>query len=168
MFIKVLLKVLCILIFFYIIISTLLLISEANIVPFKFFITQLRTSIVQFLLHSSIISLLLDTCYQKSKQLVMYYLRKQKTVVGMIFSFSLYVLQQPLITQGQMILQRAKLSVGYLVKEWELQENLTRSPRCICPLFIYMAPGPCYNNIYLALKSMSLPHVLLLIHMCLP
>ena len=38
-FTKVLLKVSYILIFFYIIISTLLLVSEADIVPFKFFIT---------------------------------------------------------------------------------------------------------------------------------
>ena len=71
------------------------------------------------------------------------------------------------LSQQQMISQWAKLLVGYLVKEWGLQENSIRSPHCICPLYIYMAPGPCYNNIYLDLKSIPLPHVLLLIHMCL-
>ena len=64
------------------------------------------------------------------------------------------------------MLTSAKLLVGYLVVG--LQENSTRSPCCIHLLYIYMAPGPCYNNIYLALKSMYCPHVLLLIHMCFP
>ena len=71
-------------------------------------------------------------------------------------------------SQWQMISYTVKLSKGLLSKEWGLQENSTRSPCYICPLYIYMAPGLCYNNIYLALKSMPLPHVLLLIHMCLP
>ena len=49
--------------------------------------------------------------------------------------------------------------MGYQVKSGGLQENSTRSPRCIDPLYILQAPSPCYNNIYLALKSMPLPHV---------
>ena len=41
----------------------------------------------------------------------------------------------------------------------ELQENLTRSPCYIAPLYILLHRGLCYNNIYLALKSMPLPYV---------
>jgi len=62
------------------------------------------------------------------------------------------------------MLTSAKLSVGYLVVG--ITRELDKKPSLYYPLYIYMAPGPCYNNIYLALKSMSLPHILLLIHMC--
>ena len=55
------------------------------------------------------------------------------------------------------ILTSAKLSVGYLVVG--ITRELDKEPSLYCPLYIYMAPGPCYNNIYLALKSMPLPHV---------
>jgi len=44
--------------------------------------------------------------------------------------------------------------------------ELDKEPSLYYPLYIYMAPDPCYNNIYLALKSIHCPHVLLLIHMC--
>ena len=60
----------------------------------------------------------------------------------------------------------AKLSVGYLVVG--ITRELDKEPSLYYPLYIYMAPGLCYNNIYLALKSMPLLHVLLLIHMCFP
>jgi len=56
------------------------------------------------------------------------------------------------------LLTSAKLANG-LSCSGELQENSTRSPHFIHLLYIYMAPGPCYNNIYLVLKSMPLPHV---------
>ena len=62
------------------------------------------------------------------------------------------------------MLTSAKLSVGYLVVG--ITRELDKEPLLYYPLYIYMAPGLCYNNIYLALKSMLLPHVLLLIHMC--
>ena len=64
------------------------------------------------------------------------------------------------------LLTSAKLSVGYLVVG--ITRELDKEPSLYYPLYIYMAPGPCYNNIYLALKSILLPHVLLLIHMCFP
>ena len=64
------------------------------------------------------------------------------------------------------LLTSAKLSVGYLVVG--ITRELDKEPSLYYPLYIYMASGPCYNNIYLALKSMYLPHVLLLIHMCFP
>ena len=64
------------------------------------------------------------------------------------------------------LLTSAKLSVGYLVVG--ITRELDKEPSLYYPLCIYMAPGLCYNNIYLALKSMPLPHVLLLIHMCFP
>ena len=64
------------------------------------------------------------------------------------------------------LLTSAKLSIGYLVVE--ITRELDKEPSLYYPLYIYMAPGLCYNNIYLALKSMCLPHVLLLIHMCFP
>ena len=37
------------------------------------------------------------------------------------------------------------------IQQWGLQENLTRSPHCINPLYILQALGPCYNNNYLPL-----------------
>ena len=46
------------------------------------------------------------------------------------------LLQQLLVTQGQMISQLAKLSSGLSSNEQGLQENSTRSPHCIAPLFI--------------------------------
>jgi len=64
------------------------------------------------------------------------------------------------------LLTSAKLLVRYLVVE--ITRELDKEPLLYYPLYIYMAPGPCYNNIYLALKSMRHPHVLLLIHMCFP
>jgi len=64
------------------------------------------------------------------------------------------------------MLTSAKLSVGYLVVE--ITRELNKELSLYYLLYIYMAPGPCYNNIYPALKSMPLPHVLLLIHMCFP
>ena len=62
------------------------------------------------------------------------------------------------------MLTSAKLSDGYLVVG--ITRELDKKPSLYYPLYIYMAFGPCYNNIYPALKSMHLPHVLLLIHMC--
>jgi len=64
------------------------------------------------------------------------------------------------------LLTSAKLTEGYLVVG--ITRELDKKPSLYYLLYIYMAPGPCYNNIYLALKSMPLPHVLLLIHMCFP
>jgi len=64
------------------------------------------------------------------------------------------------------MLTSAKLSVGYLVVG--ITRELDKEPLLYYPLYIYMAPSPCYNNIYPALKSMRCPHVLLLIHMCFP
>jgi len=64
------------------------------------------------------------------------------------------------------LLTSAKLSDGYLVVE--ITRELDKEPSLYYPLYIYMAPGLCYNNIYPALKSIPLPHVLLLIHMCFP
>jgi len=64
------------------------------------------------------------------------------------------------------LLTSAKLLTGYLVVR--ITRELDKEPSLYYPLYIYMAPGPCYNNIYPALKSMLLPHVLLLIHMCFP
>jgi len=62
------------------------------------------------------------------------------------------------------LLTSAKLSVSYLVVE--ITRELDKEPSLYYPL--YMAPGSYYNNIYPALKSMPLPHVLLFIHMCFP
>ena len=58
--------------------------------------------------------------------------------------------------------------MGYQVKSGGITRELDKELSLYYPLYIYMAPGPCYNNIYLALKSMLLPHVLLLIYMCFP
>ena len=55
------------------------------------------------------------------------------------------------------LLTSAKLLTGYLVVG--ITRELDKEPSLYCPLYIYMAPGPCYNNIYPALKSMPLPHV---------
>ena len=64
------------------------------------------------------------------------------------------------------LLTSAKLLVGYLVVG--ITRELNKKSSLYYPLYIYMAPGLYYNNIYLALKSMHLPHVLLLIYMCFP
>ena len=64
------------------------------------------------------------------------------------------------------LLTSAKLSDSYLVVG--ITRKLNKEPSLYYPLYIYMAPGSCYNNIYPALKSMHLPHVLLLILMCFP
>ena len=54
--------------------------------------------------------------------------------------------------------------MGYQVKSGGLQENSTRSPRCIAPLYILLHRGSCYNNMFTScLSTMLLPHVLLLI-----
>ena len=55
------------------------------------------------------------------------------------------------------LLTSAKLLVDYLIVG--ITRELDKEPSLYYPLYIYMAPGPCYNNIYLALKSMPLPHV---------
>ena len=55
------------------------------------------------------------------------------------------------------LLTSAKLSVGYLVVG--ITRELDKEPSLYYLLYIYMAPGLCYNNIYPALKSMLLPHV---------
>ena len=34
------------------------------------------------------------------------------------------------------------------ILQWRLQENLTRSPCYIAPLFISLTGGPCYNNMF--------------------
>ena len=64
------------------------------------------------------------------------------------------------------MLTLAKLSVGYLVVG--ITRELDKEPLLYYPLYIYMAPGPCYNNIYLALKSMRLPYVHYSSTICLP
>jgi len=61
------------------------------------------------------------------------------------------------------MLTSAKLTEGYLVVG--ITRELDKEPSLYYPLYIYMASGPCYNNIYPALKSMPLLHILLLIHM---
>ena len=55
------------------------------------------------------------------------------------------------------LLTSAKLLTDYLVVG--ITRELDKEPSLYYPLYIYMAPGPCYNNIYLALKSMRHPHV---------
>ena len=60
------------------------------------------------------------------------------------------------------LLTSAKLLVGYLVVG--IIRELNKEPSLYYLLYIYMAPGLCYNNIYPALKSMLLPHILLLIY----
>jgi len=55
------------------------------------------------------------------------------------------------------LLISAKLLTGYLVVG--ITRELDKEPSLYCPLYIYMAPGLYYNNIYLALKSMPLPYV---------
>ena len=62
------------------------------------------------------------------------------------------------------MLTSEKLLVSYLVVE--IIRELNKEPSLYYLLYIYIAPGLYYNNIYLALKFMLLPHVLLLIHMC--
>jgi len=62
------------------------------------------------------------------------------------------------------LLTSAKLLTDYLIVG--ITRELNKEPLLYYPLYIYMAPSPCYNNIYLALKSMPLSHILLLIHMC--
>ena len=64
------------------------------------------------------------------------------------------------------LLTSVKLTEGYLAVG--ITRELNKEPLLYYPLYIYMAPGPCYNNIYPALKSICLSHVLLLIHMCFP
>ena len=55
------------------------------------------------------------------------------------------------------LLTSAKLLTSYLVVG--ITRELDKKPSLYYPLYIYMAPDPCYNNIYPALKSMPLPHV---------
>ena len=54
------------------------------------------------------------------------------------------------------LLTSAKLLVSYLVVG--ITRELDKEPSLYYPLYIYMAPGLCYNNIYPALKFMLLPH----------
>jgi len=49
--------------------------------------------------------------------------------------------------------------MGYQVKSGGITRELDKKPSLYYPLYIYMAPGPCYNNIYPALKFMRYPHV---------
>ena len=44
------------------------------------------------------------------------------------------------------LLTLAKLTKGYLVVG--IIRELNKEPLLYYPLYIYMAPGPCYNNIY--------------------
>ena len=55
------------------------------------------------------------------------------------------------------LLTSAKLLTDYLVVG--ITRELDKELSLYYPLYIYMAPGPCYNNIYLALKFMALPHI---------
>ena len=64
------------------------------------------------------------------------------------------------------LLTSAKLSVVYLVVG--ITRELNKEPSLYCPLYIYIAPGLCYNNIYPALKPIPLPHVHYSSTMCLP
>ena len=56
------------------------------------------------------------------------------------------LLQQPL-TGTALIVCLLQQSSQQAIQQWGLQENSTRSPHCIDPLYILQAPGPCYNNI---------------------
>ena len=49
------------------------------------------------------------------------------------------------------LLTLAKLTKGYLVVG--ITRELNKEPLLYYPLYIYMAPGPCYNNIYQPLYS---------------
>jgi len=89
----------------------------------------------------------------------------------MFSSFILYVFFMVVVATTHRngtrdMLTSAKLLVSYLIVG--ITRELNKEPSLYYPLYIYIAPGPCYNNIYLALKSMLLPHVLLLIHMYFP
>ena len=64
------------------------------------------------------------------------------------------------------LLTSAKLLTDYLIVG--ITRELDKEPSLYYPLYIYMASGLCYNDIYPARKSMPLPHVLLLIHICFP
>ena len=55
------------------------------------------------------------------------------------------------------LLTSAKLLTDYLVVG--ITRELDKELSLYYPLYIYMAPGPCYNNIYLALKFMPLPYI---------
>ena len=48
--------------------------------------------------------------------------------------------------------------MGYQVKSGELQENSTRNPRCIAPLYILLYCGLCYNNMFTSCP-ITHPHV---------
>ena len=61
-----------------------------------------------------------------------------------------YLLQQPL-ARTALVICLLQQSSQLAIQQQELQENSTRSPRCIDPLYILQAPGPCYNNNYLPL-----------------
>ena len=127
--------------------SCSLLLLFANILPFYFFIIsatnhlclvhhlvalqhwmenllQLPSSVTNDVLMSTILA----EIHQMSSLL--------RALAPTSSSVSSGLLQQPLVTQGQMISQQVKLSVGYQVTNGGLQENSTRSPRCIAPLFI--------------------------------
>jgi len=56
---------------------------------------------------------------------------KDEDVIRIVEEIKKTMLEQPLVTQGQIISQQAKLSNGLSSKEWELQENSTRSPHYI-------------------------------------
>ena len=56
------------------------------------------------------------------------------------------LLQQPLVTQTCSAYFSKALQ--WAIQQWGLQENLTRSPCCIDPLYILQASGLCYNNMF--------------------
>ncbi len=55
------------------------------------------------------------------------------------------------------LLTSVKLLTDYLVVG--ITRELDKELSLYYPLYIYIAPGLCYNNIYLALKSMRLPYI---------
>jgi len=85
--------------------------------------------------------------------------RKIQSIVGSVVATTRQNSTHSLLTS-------AKLSVGYLVVG--ITRELDKEPSLYYPLYIYMAPGPCYNDIYPALKSMLLSHIHYSSTMCLP
>ena len=63
------------------------------------------------------------------------------------------LLLQQLLAVIALVVCLLQQSSQLAIQQWELQENLIRSPCCIDPLFILQASGPCYNNNYLSLCS---------------
>ena len=58
---------------------------------------------------------------------------------------------QQLLTGIALVVCLLQQSSQLAIQQWELQKNLTRSLRCIDPLYILQASDLCYNNNYLPL-----------------